>query len=74
MTDDSQDFVTQLTQVVGSNFATACGHKYLCRCDLCLDWWMKMGPGWLDDDTYGPFTVEEVEAAKKVAQVHPGFV
>lgn len=45
--------------VEGSN------HPYTCCCDICLQWWVAMGPEPLDDGIwgFGPFTWEEFEAA-----------
>ena len=44
--------------------AAANSHRYGCNCDLCLFWWVMMGP---DEDTgkHGPFANVEIVLAKK---------
>lgn len=42
---------TQLILDVGSD------HSYDCRCEVCRQWWIAMGP---DGDSYGPFTRDEI--------------
>ena len=40
-------------------------HQYTCRCQVCLNWWVLMGPE--DPETgegFGPFTKEQIDAAK----------
>lgn len=39
-------------------------HPYTCRCEVCLNWWVMMGPEDLANPTYGPFTEAEIEAAR----------
>lgn len=39
-------------------------HPYTCRCAICMQWWLAVGPehtesGW----SFGPFTQAEYEAA-----------
>lgn len=46
-----------------SELFEASDHPYDCRCDKCLDWWMVVGPD--EDGLYGPFTQEEILAAKE---------
>jgi hypothetical protein len=38
---------------------TASSHPFDCRCLICIDWWVRMGP---DGDSYGPFSMDEVRA------------
>ena len=45
---------------ISDDFAQASDHPYNCRCDKCLDWWYNMGPD--DDQGYGPFSAEEIDA------------
>ena len=49
---------------VTADFMDASNHNYRCRCDSCLQWWVKVGAedtgnGW----GFGPFTLEEYLAA-----------
>lgn len=40
-------------------------HRYDCRCRVCLQWWIEMGPEDPDEpDSYGPFGIEEINRAK----------
>lgn len=32
-------------------------HNSSCRCEICRQWWIAMGP---DGDSYGPFTRDEI--------------
>lgn len=43
-------------------------HNFRCRCDVCRQWWVAMGPDNFEDadspnyvPTYGPFTQAEIE-------------
>lgn len=37
-------------------------HPYDCRCLICLDFWVIMGPdNEADPPNYGPFSVDEVQ-------------
>lgn len=50
---------------ISDNFIAASDHKYSCRCDICLQWWVQAGVEELGEGEYraGPFTREEFEAA-----------
>lgn len=43
----------------------ASSHNYDCRCDICLQWWVSVGPEDTGNNTwgFGPFTEEEFVAA-----------
>lgn len=49
---------------VGSN------HPYTCKCEVCLKWWIQVGPEIEEEDeegnptkwNWGPFTEEEINA------------
>lgn len=43
----------------------ASSHPYDCRCDICLQWWVLMGPEDKGDGEWstGPFTIAEYRAA-----------
>lgn len=64
------NLLAELVQVVASDFAIASGHPYTCRCGLCLNWWVKLGPdeGLDGEPHYGPFTTAEVEAATEILE------
>lgn len=51
--------------LVSDDFMEATSHSGHCRCDLCLKWWVDMGPDYdLDGELdFGPFTREEYLAA-----------
>ena len=43
-------------------------HPFTCRCSICREWWIAMGPENADEEDdlgyepkYGPFTKEEIE-------------
>lgn len=36
---------------------TGSNHHYGCRCEICRQWWIAMGP---DGASYGPFTRDEI--------------
>ena len=52
-------------------FVEATEHDYNCRCDICLKWWVQMGPdldGSREDALhFGPFTEQEIEAVTSPA-------
>jgi hypothetical protein len=69
-----QSFVDNMRETLGisDEFAAASEHPYTCRCDICKQWWIDMGPEDPDEEpSYGPFTVEEIEEARK-AQTQKG--
>jgi len=47
-------------ELVGESFVAASDHKYWCRCDICRDWWLRMGPDPDNsvDEAFGPFRDE----------------
>jgi hypothetical protein len=49
----------KLKQDVGitNEFIIASNHDYKCKCDLCLRWWLAVGPEYDEDNrpTFGPF-------------------
>lgn len=61
-----QNFIAGVfTDLIESDFMEASNHPGSCRCDICLEWWVQMGP---DEDSqgepsFGPFTKEEFLAA-----------
>lgn len=56
----------QVVLDVGSN------HPYTCKCSVCLEWWLQMGPE--DDGTpegsYGPSTKAEIDVPTNPARRH----
>lgn len=42
---------------------TGSNHDYRCKCGVCLQWWVEMGPDGGEPGNYGPFDAEEVIAA-----------
>lgn len=49
---------------IPADFIESSDHPYSCKCDKCLMWWTLMGRN-PETDRYGPFTDEEIEAARK---------
>jgi hypothetical protein len=50
---------------ISKDFAAASNHDLLCRCDLCLAYWLQTGPD-PDNGKYGPFRDEEIKAYAEV--------
>lgn len=49
-------------------------HSYYCRCDICLRYWVLVGPEEVEEGVWrvGPFTIEEfLEAGGKIPQYGP---
>lgn len=44
--------IRAMAKSVGADFVVASDHPYTCTCDLCREWWRKVGP---EDGLYGPF-------------------
>ena len=57
-----QGFLNELSKGIpnAATLDTGSDHPYQCKCPTCLQWWRMMGPD-PDDDSYGPFTKEEIE-------------
>ena len=64
-----QAFVDEFAKKAGITpaFMSASDHHRRCRCNICLQWWAKMPDDKNEDGTvdYGPFTAEEVAAARE---------
>ena len=44
---------------IPESFNESSDHPYSCRCDGCREWWKRIGPD-PEDNSYGPFTKEEL--------------
>ncbi len=44
-------------------------HPYTCACDTCLSSWALVGPDGDEPGSYGPFTVEQVNARQRMLDV-----
>jgi hypothetical protein len=60
----NQKFKDQLAASLGIGSE----HSFRCRCEICRQWWIAMGPDNFEDadspnyvPTYGPFTQAEIE-------------
>ena len=68
-----QTFLDRLIETVPGitvEFADASDHPYTCRCHICRNWWLSMGP---DPDTnkFGPFGTElQEEYEQQMKEVH----
>ena len=56
--------VLKISQEEDAVLTAGSNHKFLCRCKVCLAWWVMMGPQDGDSDDYGPFSSEEIKYAK----------
>lgn len=68
---DLQAFVAEIFEgLVDKEFMEATSHPGHCRCDICLKWWVQMGPdeGPDGEPTFGPFSREEYLAAGGVIE------
>jgi len=54
---DLKDVQQYFAGMVGESFVAASNHKYWCRCNLCRDWWLRIGPDPYEpvDRAFGPF-------------------
>lgn len=64
-----QTFVDVYVEMAGISpaFQASSDHPYSCRCINCLRWWAKMPNDENEDGSvsFGPFTLEEVAAARE---------
>ncbi len=60
--------INKLRKEVPKAIVEGSNHPGACRCDICLQWWILMGPE--EDEggnpVYGPFTEAEIEAGKQI--------
>lgn len=56
----SEAFNKAAASGLSHSFMAATDHAYQCRCEICRDWWVDMGPDGYDN--FGPFTWEEISA------------
>lgn len=63
MSNDSwKDFLAKAL-AVPPEIVIGSDHKYGCRCDVCLKWWIGMGPEDVDENgvlLFGPFSEDEI--------------
>lgn len=63
-----QTFLDEFAKNAGitKKFMAASDHHRRCRCAICLRWWAEMPDDENEDGTvdYGPFTADEVAAAR----------
>lgn len=49
------------------NYSIAMGHKHNCKCDFCLQWWIRIGiQGNAANRIHSPFTEEELQVGKGI--------